>query len=269
MRYVLDTTASLISGSVALLALFPGSRHPLFQPGDLDVYSTRTQYTHLIRFFAIAAGYVIDTARANTYFRNGIILQVFRLKRDGSPYTINVIVSMADNAMMPIFKFHSTIVMNAISGTGVFSAYIAATTSFKGAINSSVFNLKSAGSVASLYEVLQKYNDRGFKLYCDGAEHAHQCTEDALCPATLRSIIDRHSFFMKFQKPVAGAKIFNRVWRPHDVITWALGGIACPSLGAARVAAFVRKSSPRQILGSTPFANRKCFVCFSLNFQMA
>ncbi|KAJ7118462.1 hypothetical protein C8R43DRAFT_960430 [Mycena crocata] len=247
LRYVLDATDSIISGSVALLALFPGSRFEmLFDPGDLDIYTTRTQYTHLIRFFSIYAGYTISTEAGQEYFRLGMILRVFRLIRAGSSLSINIIVSLAENSMMPVFRFHSTLVMNFVSGrgTGVFSAYIEATTAFKGVVNSAVFNLKTAHSIRSLHAILVKYQHRGFTILDLASDMPHTCTRDALCPSTVRSMLDQDSFFMKLQRPVAGSRAVNRVWNPRDVLVWALGGVACPGRGLGRIGGFVRRCSP-------------------------
>lgn len=124
IRFMLDVTGSIISGSVALLAMFPGGGL-LFEPSHLDVFTTQTQYMHLIRYFYIAAGYAIDTSLAHEeYFRTGNGFQIFTLRRPGSTTTIQIIIAIAGNPMLPLFGFYITPLMNLINGKGAHLVYL-------------------------------------------------------------------------------------------------------------------------------------------------
>lgn len=104
--------------------MFPGGCL-LFEPADLDIFTTRSKFMHVIRFFNIAAGYVIiSSSPSEDYHRTGQYLRVFRMQRPESTLTVNILVTLADNPMVPVFRFHLTIVMNSINGKGA-SSYTA------------------------------------------------------------------------------------------------------------------------------------------------
>lgn len=262
-----------MAGSVGLLALFPTDHgRLLFQPNNLDIFCIRTMYTHMIRFLYLAAGYTVRTTVETASISTPSILHIFRLARAGSSLTVNIIVTMAYNAMIPIFKSPTTLLMNIVTGTGelytnlnylriltrnsgIFSAYGEATTSLRGVINSSVFRLNNSESIEGIWKMLRKYEERGFTIYTLASDFPHICTEHPLCPSTLRSMIDTTSFILAFSTPLPGSRTMARLWNAPDVIMWGLGGIPCPGRGsAARIPAFVRRAAPVRAPGSVRLA---------------
>ncbi|KAJ7209365.1 hypothetical protein C8J57DRAFT_985881, partial [Mycena rebaudengoi] len=162
---LLLVTDSVISGSVGLLALFVSIHQPLlFIPNDLDIYTTRHEVAHIVRFLFIHAGYYIDTSHGADYFRGRHVWRVLRLRRISSPTTIKIIVSASAYAVMPIPRFDFTFLMNWIDAHGVFCAYPDATFNYKGVINTSVVHVEHPVHMCGLYERLTKYARRGFSI---------------------------------------------------------------------------------------------------------
>lgn len=119
----MDTTGSVISGSQA--TAFMQSSFPDWTPNDLDIYTSRTQYNALRSFLeknkyeAIDPDLVLNVP--TPYPKTFGIWKVVKMKR--GPCSIDIIISASTLAIVPIFYFHSTVVMNFIAAHGYFSAY--------------------------------------------------------------------------------------------------------------------------------------------------
>ncbi|KAJ6623302.1 hypothetical protein B0H10DRAFT_1944022 [Mycena sp. CBHHK59/15] len=245
VRLVLFCTGTIGSGSVGLLSLFVSFKKVLlFEPNDLDLYTTRHKAARLIRFLALHADYfVAQYRRTSEYLKNRCIYQILRLRRDGHQLSINIIISTSNDARMPIFMFDNTMLMNWFDSDMVYSAYPDMTFRFVGLLNTSVIRLNTPEAVVDLFERMRKYEERGFRIE-DTAEAAdgHHCSIAPLCPLTIRSTLDPHGFMWKFEGPAYGSVVRTGIQSPPAAVSCALGGLACEGSGLARVTGFVRKA---------------------------
>ncbi|KAF9553071.1 hypothetical protein CPC08DRAFT_728170 [Agrocybe pediades] len=122
---MLKKTSALISGSLALAVILPGS----FYPRDIDFYVLEDRHYLLISFIFLSGYHEIPTAEPS-YMPSGptVIKSVSTFIRPGhgeEPYTtVNVITVHADcHILDSITSFHSTLVMNAISWNGFICFY--------------------------------------------------------------------------------------------------------------------------------------------------
>ncbi|KAK7044301.1 hypothetical protein R3P38DRAFT_2406533, partial [Favolaschia claudopus] len=175
-----------VSGSTPLPVLLDLN----FEPNDLDVYvfdfdEDRTLVL-LKQVFNFATVHMTD----NTYQDMAGISRTHWLKKGEN--VINLMVMSSGNAAAAIFQFHSTIVMNYISGWGVFCAYPELTLNGKSVANPSALATERERKRA-LY-CFDKYGERGIdhrgKLSDHKAWSSHACGSDPSCPMTLRALHD-------------------------------------------------------------------------------
>ncbi len=172
----LTRTSTVISGSAALLVFYPG----LFIPGDLDIYCSESSLSEVLDFFQVFTKYSMpkesptreELSKDKDYddwvFSESHLAKV--LKIYGPPYPdsnreppmVNIIV--VRNVMDPISAishFHSTPVMNLVTGRGVICVYPELTLRMRGIINT---HRSSMATTAKFTACLDKYRERGFDL---------------------------------------------------------------------------------------------------------
>ncbi|RDB29330.1 Transcription elongation factor SPT5 [Hypsizygus marmoreus] len=218
---LMEATDSIISGSAALLAIFPGS----IQPADMDVYVP----VHAVKFF---------TGRLRQTFGFQIYKQTMHFDPDNDhmyndiPYVasiswfvrngkiLNVIGVTGKNAVKAIFAFHCTVVMNFISYYGVYCAYPRLTTNNKGLINTPAYTTKPTK------QALRKYKRRGFTL-----KHAlnywsefdsHVCGTSKSCPMTVRTLYDKGGMFLGFPSKFYDPQTTGVIYNTSSSVIWML-----------------------------------------------
>lgn len=116
---LLFETKAVISGSSVLLVFFPR----LFKPGDIDFYVP----VHMGEYFMTRLSNFSDYCRVLSCSRGydsiGCIQSVYTMISNSTGKKINVIVSGVASAVRPILEFHSTAVMNVISGMVYFQIW--------------------------------------------------------------------------------------------------------------------------------------------------
>lgn len=192
---LLKKTGAIVSGSAALLMLFPNS----FVPGDLDIFVTATDALILSMEIIINYDYVFSQSIGfgpNAYPNTATIKAVHWLKHPTTDKKINIIVVTGTDALEAILHFNATHVMNFITSTGFASAYPDLTMSKNSLIN-------VCGGTITNQPWSNKHRARGFKMrqnlsQISGFTH-HQCTTDPSCPKTARHIRDAHMMFLEFK----------------------------------------------------------------------
>ncbi len=171
-------------------------------------------------------GFSRDHTNGNQYDSHAGILRIHWLAK--GTHSVNLIVVPSGNAATAIFYFHSTIVMNYISGFGVFSAYPALTLEKKAIPNAGIWSDKATKERA--FKCFPKYVGRGIEYREDLGRHKgwekHKCGTDKSCPTTLRALHDGGSLFIPFPSvnlPDIEAPIYDGI---RSVI-WSLGGKRC------------------------------------------
>ncbi|KAJ7286228.1 hypothetical protein C8J57DRAFT_1216449 [Mycena rebaudengoi] len=245
VRWMMEATDSHVGGVVAFLALFLVAHNRLlFAPTSLDIYTTRHHAAAVLRFFFLHADYRIHSRDvhaddASNYFDN-LLYSVIHLARPGFSCLINVHVARTGSSIMPMLRQPVTLLMNWLSSRGIFSANAEATFNFFGVLNTSAVALDSVDAVVRLFDLTEKLRNNGISYGTDMAEVPHICSVHALCPLTIRTTIDSHTFFMKFEIPTAGAPVTNKVRNDAAVFCWGLGGMPCIDNGFGRSRGFVR-----------------------------
>jgi hypothetical protein len=230
MLYVLRSTRSVISGSVALRALFPG--HPNMKSwasADIDIYVPKSQYTNMvISLYKTDGYYPIGVKISDGGYSLPNIHKVVRLF-NGRCH-IDLVVSRTESSSDNIFGFHSTVVMNFISGYGIFSAYPTLTLGHRGYVNPK-FTQEGEIEYRSIKNCIKKYESRGFTI-SGMFGVTRSCGFSNRCPHTIRSMYDGYSLFIPFNpsmgsqdddEPLDSRCIYDR---RHDTI-WSLGGPLC------------------------------------------
>jgi hypothetical protein len=242
----LTHTNSIVSGSLALAFMVPAQSLG-WSPKDMDLYTTKRSVDKWVRYLKFC-GYQPkggSAARLDGYPVHSEIREVIYFENPSSGRSLDLIVAMS-LATKPMFCYHSTLVMNCLTGRGFFSAYPQLTSSLRGLINPSVlitYNIPPSHVVLCL----RKYAKRGFSLVerptaWDG-DH-HRCGRSWRCPETLRHTGDRGCLFFDFgddltrtsDEPVheeADDMHLAMVENRRGII-WRLGGYSCDGRTEAR-----------------------------------
>lgn len=193
MLRLLRKTKSIISGSAALLMLFPRT----FKPSNLNIIVPPSFALTLMLKLCVRFNYKHIHTTSLLPYRQGLdTTSVHTFKHRESKLSIVVSVSRGPDPFKVILHYQSTHVMNAITPTGFACVYPQLTTNKLGLVNTSNTNLNLNGAW------WMKQKDRGFKL----EEHLgvwpefdnHQCTTDPSCPRTARNFRDVHMMFLEF-----------------------------------------------------------------------
>lgn len=191
---VMETADAVVSGSAALAMIIPNT----FVPADLDIYVPYSNEGLVSDHLTSVLGYQEEerTSRPHPDMVSypGRIIAHVSLFRNGL-VSVHVVSIVGNNAVLPLFQFHSTIVMNFISSHGLYSAYPRLTLARQGLIN-------VAGKLDQAQLVcIEKYTQRGFTLghRLPNSEYdTHQCGKDDSCPRTLRMLHDYGGAFWPF-----------------------------------------------------------------------
>lgn len=233
---------AIVSGSAALHVLLAthfsvaGRSRYRWKPNDLDVYVPLTPHPH--RSPPPFATYLIEHHDYNLRvqlqhmdlnYPLSEIHEIYHLFKGDKK--IDIIVSKTQSSMRPIFKFHSTPVMNCITGSGIFSAYPGRTCNGQGLTNPMAImenaylpDLPSK----SIRLALKKYRDRGFDIRLNPScwpGDDHVCGRDPSCPHAIRSITDPGCLFLQLRS--TGVDTVKKVLPNNPVITTDVGAAPC------------------------------------------
>ncbi|KAK7037916.1 hypothetical protein R3P38DRAFT_2515719, partial [Favolaschia claudopus] len=176
----------------------PSTAGPNFKPNDLDIYAFDFDEDRTLDLLKNSFQFATVHKSDNPYQDIAGIARTHWLKK--GPHVINLMVMTSGNAAAAIFQFHSTIVMNYISGWGVFCAYPELTMSGKSIANPSA--LASERERKRAIYCFDKYGERGIDHRGTLSDHkawsSHACGVDPSCPTTLRALHDSHSLFIPF-----------------------------------------------------------------------
>ena len=226
-------------------------------PKDVDVYVPRPEVTEsdppFVTYMITVEGYHKVSRkslppcihyRAYPEVRDLVVLRKGRLRMD-------VIVSASLFSLMPILRFHSTIVMNCITGNGIWSVYPGMTCDGRGIYNSMVF---AVGDIvpkmppASVRAAYKKYALRGFDIRrCPGSWPGddHVCTKHGSCPHTYRTAEDWSCLYVSLRSIGEDVGLGSRKGNiSRDVsaedaqVVWFLGGRSC-SMGGRGLKGYV------------------------------
>jgi hypothetical protein len=168
------------------------ARQGAVEINDFDVYTTLSKFREFIHFFTEIEGYKVigDFYRPppGPYNTSGIA-KLFRLQKGAQ--NVDIIVTNLSSAVLPIFQFHNTVVMNFISAEAVFCAYPRWMLGMVGLVHPRMYK-QNATNFATI-KGLAKYLKRGIGLYSDIAElasHKSRCVKTFYCPHMTRSTND-------------------------------------------------------------------------------
>lgn len=296
MFILLDWTASIISGSIALQFMLGTDMS--WVPSDLDIYTPNERSRDILETFlrlegfssppppCISADVSVDgidqeidpdgedggdddqvqgqTDPTGIHYAGQearSIVDVTRMSK-GS-LSVDLIVSAGRTALIPVLHFHSTVVMNYLSGSGFFSAYPVITDRGMSLINPLSFYPRAAVPPKVL-SCLVKYATRGFSVFSSPSQweahpdpfasdtvnkaySPHVCGLSGVCPHTIRTTTDKHGLFVAFP-----AQDIPSVGRDRQCLrikcgsaTWNITGAACRNGSRAEVRPFAVTSCAR------------------------
>ncbi|KAG6836254.1 hypothetical protein H0H93_009778 [Arthromyces matolae] len=153
---LLDTFGGVISGSAALWVINPWT----FNPGDLDIYMSWHTCDGFVQTLIDHYGMtIVPTPPTQKYDEPpGQISTIYSL-RHGS-HKIEIMESR-NSSLMPIFSFHSTVVMNCVTSTSIFCAFPYLTSSYRN-LASYAFHPIVEKTISRRQTQLTKYEARGY-----------------------------------------------------------------------------------------------------------
>ncbi|KAJ7018225.1 hypothetical protein C8F04DRAFT_1199167 [Mycena alexandri] len=216
---LLRTTRSIVSGSAALLMVTDLE----FVPGDLDIYTPLSQEEPAMAIVQRHMNFELVTSR----MPRGLPRQL--RNHEGSPPREG---GEGEDPAIAIFHFHSTIVMNYLTGFGLYCAYPSLTLSDVGVVNLPAV-LRELGIRRNAEECFDKYRARGITLVNDVKKlwrHSlHECRRDAECPHTIRSTLDARGLYVALFQPTDAEDEY--IARNRYATIWMLGGPMCGETG--------------------------------------
>lgn len=220
---LLHKTKSVISGSFALRCLFPGPNLLTYKPNDLDIYVPAGAHKKVVSYIKKRFAYKIVKASQTSYCITGVRYVIWMQNSHGG--TINVIVSIGNYALLPIFSFHSTMVMNFVSSTGIYSAYNDLTRS-QLYIENRGRQSTDRRSQELIDKCLEKYHQRGFSPL---PNKPHFCGYSWDCPRTIRNLGDPAAFFFPFaSRPwLQDGDFVYQIFSGGGSVVWCFGGRRC------------------------------------------
>jgi hypothetical protein len=211
---ILRMTGGVISGSSVLFVMKIGT----FKPDDIDFFVNKFNGRKFMRWIQAWSEYHVEEPeiRLDEIYPTRMFTTAHRLKIEGKPGSINVVVSNTSSAIQPIFDFHSTIVMNFINPFGIACAYPRLTFDHRGLMNPGI------QSPDKLNKCYQKYRDRGFSIVSSLRKwkgfKGHECGVDPSCGQTRRSIRDGHVLFADLPGYIGKQHILSR----SESVEWKL-----------------------------------------------
>jgi len=235
LAFILNACDAVISGSTALHFLLPIASTP-WSPMDLDLYiflRCQLQLGHLLK----KRGYHLKKrgkSNISLYSASKIFTVLTFTKVDKK---VDVIVSSTDCAVLPIFQFHSTAVMNFITGNSIFCTYPSLTFCGLSMISASTLYNGSFSPVGM--KALLKYKQRGLAFVSCPTTHEFWFA----CKSANRSLTDDGCLWVDIDcVPRAGRRPENNFERFGIVdVNWALGGLLCGA-PAAFVQPYIRET---------------------------
>jgi len=237
LAFVLEACDAVVSGSTALHFLLPIVSTP-WSPTDLDIYvpfRCQLQLSNLLK----QRGYHLEKKRksneSRSFYSGSKIFAVLTFTKAHNK--IDVVVSTSDCAVLPVFQFHCTAVMNFITPNSIFYAYPSLTFQSLSMMNGSpLYN----GSFSPLgVKALIKYKKRGFVFISCPATHEFPFA----CKSANRCLTDGGCLWVDIDMvPRAGKRPENMFGRLAVIdVNWALGGLLCGA-PAAFVRPYVRET---------------------------
>ncbi|KAJ7028261.1 hypothetical protein C8F04DRAFT_964303 [Mycena alexandri] len=222
MLGILECTRGLLSGSIALLMVSDLE----FEPGDVDLYVPDSQEDTAIQLGIRELGFTQTESRDALYDNSSHIRTVHWLRKRHRK--MNIMVVEGENAAIAIFRFHSTVVMNFLSSSGIYCAYPTLTLNNLAVPNSGLM-ICEVRTAQRCRQCFEKYRERGIRFETDPrsfpGHEIHTCSVDAECPFTVRSTEDGKGLFIELFEPTASEAEYIA---EHTYCTiWALGGPIC------------------------------------------
>ncbi|KAK7001758.1 hypothetical protein R3P38DRAFT_3216045 [Favolaschia claudopus] len=219
VQLLLLAVSVVITGS-AVTSLVHGG--PDFLPNDLDFFAALGEGYIVVEWMRLA-GYTVDR-EARCYGTTNRIRIIWWMTKPSSALKINIIECTSHNPLDAITTFHSTAVMNAWTGTGIWIAYPALTLSNVTMTSPFLLPLENVGlrEHQTAWKVLHKYGSRGFQFQFGEYNVPHICGQDYSCPATLRNTHDAGCLFLPFPKGR-----LEVCYRPSHITRWSLRGAGC------------------------------------------
>ncbi|KAG6835878.1 hypothetical protein H0H93_013718 [Arthromyces matolae] len=191
---LLRRTNSVISGSLVLLII----NTPDFLAHDIDFYVPDHQEAFFVDELMSKYQLIDFTPRpkAMAYTLPGV--KSIRVLRTASEsININVIVSVNRNPLTPITSFHSSVVMNYLSGYELYVGYPLLTCNHRNVINSDRL-IQPETNVIRAVTALYKYELRGYDSDTEVTDwddlRTHICGWSGFCPRTIRNFRDGNGF---------------------------------------------------------------------------
>lgn len=174
LRAIMTATGAVISGSTALAVLLGGE----FVPQDLDIYVNAKGFIAMLGFLTDHGYQVVMPQPHYAHRKDYHSKNILTLKRDGEEQKIDLIRTEV-HILTAITRFHSTVVMNYIAFYGIVCLYPEWTMRRSGLVT-------VTGRNTMAYEILDKYQRRGFKMAYTLAELAKDINHDCqhiCCPS--------------------------------------------------------------------------------------
>ncbi|KAJ7720713.1 hypothetical protein B0H16DRAFT_1227641, partial [Mycena metata] len=212
----------IVSGSTALLMITDLD----FQPGDIDIYVPESQEDTAIALALKNHSFSLTKSMKPPYENNTAIKTVHWLKKDEKK--MNIMVVKGENAVLAIFQFHSTVVMNFLSSTGVYCAYPSLTLSNRALPNLPIM-LREIAAEGRCRDCYDKYRNRGITFEIDprnfDPQLEHHCYRDSNCPMTFRTTRDTRGQYVElFPRSQLESEM---EWQHKYMVIWSLGGPIC------------------------------------------
>ncbi|KAF9038744.1 hypothetical protein BJ165DRAFT_1531814 [Panaeolus papilionaceus] len=195
LDYIFRKHNVILSGSSILSIIFPDE----FVPNDLDFYAQESHELAALAFFR-SEGYDNQRVIFDTRLYSGsehvppkknLYDRIYKLV-NGHGQSINLTISK-HKAIIPMFGFHGTMLVNTLNHLGIVITYPAATLN-----KISILNVHLGKARKATLAAIQKYQDRGWKIIRSDQIGRHLCGSDPYCCRTIRSLHDDNVLFIPF-----------------------------------------------------------------------
>lgn len=221
---LLGVHRAVVSGSAALLMLFPGR----FEPNDLDIFVPHNEASGLMMALVSSGRYtysnrVVYRDDDDYYGTSPTIEQVHWLNQTGTSRSVNVVVVVGRDPLVAVMSFNATHVMNFVTAHGYGCAYPQLTMA-----ELSIDNVNAATHAMDGSGWKDKHRNRGFTIEA-AAEllprilpNGHQCSTESSCPLLLRHTGDAGMMYVPFKGE--NAKAEHTMHRYYHRVVWKLYG---------------------------------------------
>ena len=202
------------SGSAALLLLLPAA-NCTWMPNDMDLYSPASGYCRM-KDWLLQEGFSVVWGRkqeTSGYHHSEISMMV---KFTNGHWNVDVVLSKTEAALAPVFKFHSTAVMNFVGGNVIFCAYPQLTFQYHARVNPAVAYSGNMGM--DTMDALRKYGLCGFHYV--GWPERERMVPDA--PYQTRAVTNRFSMWLN-TRPWHAQQFLIKT-SGENLVSWMLNG---------------------------------------------